>query len=114
MRRKAFLSIREAADILGIGDRASINEIRSRYRALVKEWHPDISDHEPEDSHAAMIRLNEAYDVLMQYCINYEFSFRNEDLANVPEPDPLAAWMEQYGDDPIWGPYRSRRKKYRK
>ena len=100
-------ALREAADILGIADRASINEIRSRYHALVKEWHPDVSQHGPEDTHKTMIRLNDAYDVLMSYCTQYEISFRPENLRQTTETGPMDSWMEQYGDDPIWGPFRS-------
>jgi hypothetical protein len=64
MTARASLSIRDAADILGIAEQASINEIRSRYHALVKEWHPDVSDYDSEDTHNTMIRLNHAYDIL--------------------------------------------------
>jgi pantothenate kinase len=107
MTARSSLSIREAADILGIADQASINEIRSRYHALVKEWHPDVSDHEPEDTHNKMIRFNDAYDTLIEYCMQYEFSFRPEDLIQNARTDPVNSWMERYGDDPIWGPRRS-------
>jgi len=69
MTARASLSIRDAADILGIAEQASINEIRSRYHALVKEWHPDVSDYDSEDTHNTMIRLNDAYDILTGYCL---------------------------------------------
>ncbi len=65
MTARSSLSIREAADILGIAQQASINEIRSRYHALVKEWHPDVSDYDSEDTHNTMVRLNDAYDILI-------------------------------------------------
>jgi len=73
-------ALREAADILGIAEQASINEIRSRYHALVKDWHPDVSQHGSEDTHNTMIRLNDAYNILIGYCMQYEISFRPEDL----------------------------------
>jgi len=46
---------------------------------LVKEWHPDVSHTDPGDSHKAMIQVNTAYDTLVRYCMNYEFSFSPED-----------------------------------
>lgn len=104
MTARSSLSIREAADILGIANRATINEIRSRYHTLVKEWHPDVSQHDPEDIHTTMIRINDAYDVLIEYCMNHEFSFRPEDLKDYPAENPVDSWMARYGDDPIWGP----------
>ncbi len=103
MTARSPLSIKDAVDILGITDRASINEIRSRYHALIKEWHPDVSQRDPEDTHTAMIRINGAYDILIDYCMNYEFSFRPEDIRKTTDSGSLDSWMEQYGDDPIWG-----------
>ena len=107
MTARPSLSTREAADILGIAEQASINEIRSRYHALVKEWHPDVSDYDSEDTHNTMVRLNDAYDILIDYCMQVEISFRPEDLMQTTETDPMDTWMERYGDDPIWGPHRS-------
>jgi hypothetical protein len=107
MTARSSLSIREAADILGIANQATINEIRSRYHTLVKEWHPDISQHDPEDTHITMIRINDAYDTLIGYCMQYEISFNPEDLGQTIETAPMDSWMERYGDDPIWGPRRS-------
>lgn len=104
MTARSFLSIQEAADILGIKNQATINEIRSRYHTLVKEWHPDVSQHDPEDTHTTMIRINDAYDVLIEYCMNYEFSFRPEDLNGYTVENSVDSWMARYGDDPIWGP----------
>jgi hypothetical protein len=100
-------TLREAADILGIADRASIHDIRSRYHALVKEWHPDVSQHGSEDTHNTMIRLNDAYNILIGYCMQYEISFRPEDIRDNTIENPIESWMAQYGDDPIWGPRRS-------
>jgi curved DNA-binding protein CbpA len=108
MKGRAALSLREAADILGIGDKASISEIRVRYRELVRKWHPDISEHGQKDTHETMVRLNDAYDLIMNYCLRYEISFRPEDLRQSEGGDPMDTWMERYGDDPIWGPFRSR------
>lgn len=48
-------------EILGISHDATYEEIKSRYRQLVKSIHPDISG---EDSDADMAKINEAYEVL--------------------------------------------------
>jgi hypothetical protein len=107
MTSRSTLSIRDAADILGITNQATMNEIRSRYHALVKEWHPDVSQRDPENTHTTMVRINDAYDVLIEYCMNFEFSFRPEDIGDNVTKNPTDSWMERYGDDPIWGPRRS-------
>lgn len=93
----------EAAKLLGIGNHASLNEIRSRYHERIREWHPDVSQNDPAASHEMMIRLKRAYDLLLDYCMNHSFSFRKEDLARDLEQAPADVWMERFGDDPIWG-----------
>jgi len=95
--------VREAAEVLGIRDRASLNEIRSRYHERIKEWHPDVSQKDPAASHEMTLRLKEAYDLRVDYCMNHTFSFRVEDLAEDLEQSPADYWMNRFGDDPIWG-----------
>jgi DnaJ-class molecular chaperone len=96
-------ALREAAEVLGIGERASLHEIRRKYYEEIKRWHPDVSDQDPAVSHEMTIRLKAAYDLLLDYCMNHVFSFRNEDLAQDLEKNPADYWMERFGDDPIWG-----------
>lgn len=88
---------------LGIGDSASLNEIRGRYHESVKVWHPDVSANDPQKAHEMTIHVKEAYDLLVDYCTNLPFSFRIEDLAESLEVTPDTYWKERFGDDPIWG-----------
>ncbi len=96
-------NLREAADVLGIGEKASLNEIRQKYHEQVRTWHPDVSKKDPAVSHETTIRVKMAYDLLVDYCTNHVFSFRIEDLAQDLEQSPADFWMERFGDDPIWG-----------
>jgi preprotein translocase subunit Sec63 len=96
-------TLREAAEILGIQERASLNEIRIRYYERIKEWHPDVSQKDPAASHEMTIRLKAAYDLLSDYCMNHTFSFRIEELAKGLEKTPVDYWTERFGNDPIWG-----------
>jgi DnaJ-class molecular chaperone len=43
--------LREAADVLGIQERASLNEIRQNYHEQIKKWHPDVSQQDAVLSH---------------------------------------------------------------
>jgi preprotein translocase subunit Sec63 len=95
--------LKEAADLLGISDRASLNDIRSRYHERIKEWHPDVSGKDASVSHEMTIRVKEAYDLLVDYCMNHAFSFRLADLAKDLERNPADYWTERFGEDPIWG-----------
>ena len=49
-------------EILGISQKASKNEIKTRFRKLVKEWHPDKT--KLEKSEKKMAEINKAYEVL--------------------------------------------------
>jgi DnaJ-class molecular chaperone len=95
--------LREAAEVLGIPEHASLNEIRQRYHEQIKTWHPDVSQQEPAVAHEMTIRIKKAYDLLVDYCTNHIFSFRIEDLARDLEQSPADFWMERFGEDPIWG-----------
>lgn len=48
-------------DVLGVSPRASLHEIRSAYRRLVRQEHPDVSS---GASHASISAINEAWNVL--------------------------------------------------
>jgi curved DNA-binding protein CbpA len=39
--------LKEAADMLGILEKASPNEIRQKYHEQIKTWHPDVSTMDP-------------------------------------------------------------------
>ncbi|MBM3275196.1 MAG: DnaJ domain-containing protein, partial [Candidatus Sericytochromatia bacterium] len=59
------VSSRDFYEVLGVGRSASEDDIRSAYRKLVKQWHPDR--HQGGDKARAETKIkeiNEAYDVL--------------------------------------------------
>ncbi|MBR1369984.1 hypothetical protein RJ53_11050 [Methanocalculus chunghsingensis] len=103
MAAQKRLSPRKAANILGLGDAASISQIRTRYHALAREWHPDVSGYESDEAHNGMISLNEAYGVLIDYCLRYEIPFSDEEQVQREDSGYDSAWMDRFGCDPIWG-----------
>lgn len=58
--RSRFAKLKEARKVFGLSDSASLDELRSRYRLLCKQYHPDNGG-EMED----FLRLKESYDILM-------------------------------------------------
>ncbi|MGA2914371.1 MAG: J domain-containing protein [Methanoregula sp.] len=100
---RSTMTIPEAAKVLGITGRVSLNGIHTRFRELVKEWHPDVSQHNSDLSHVTFIRIKEAYDILVEYGMNYELSFRAEDIREGTDYNSREFWMSRFGDDPIWG-----------
>ncbi|GAB6286574.1 MAG: hypothetical protein STSR0009_27750 [Methanoregula sp.] len=89
--------------MFGIHGRASLNRIHTRFRGLVKEWHPDVLQHGPYLSHDVFIRINKVYDILGEYGMNYDLSFRVEDIQKGTDYDSGEFRMIHCGDDPIWG-----------
>jgi hypothetical protein len=96
------MSITEAAEVLGTTGGASLSGIYVRFREPVKEWHPDVSQHDPDLSHVTFIRIKEAYDILVEYCMNFELSFRAEDVRTGTDYEPREFWMTHFGNDPLW------------
>lgn len=72
--------IQRARDVLGIGESATIRQIRSAYRALWQEHHPDIRGEE-SPGHDRFAELKRSYDILMRYCEEYEISFDRKNAA---------------------------------
>lgn len=103
MTTRSTMTIPEAAEVFGISGRPSLNGIHLRFHELVKEWHPDVSQHDAHLSHITFIRIKEAYDILVEYGMNYELSFQAEDIRENTDYDSREFWMRRFGDDPIWG-----------
>jgi hypothetical protein len=92
-----YQDFKNAVEIIQLGERATLMQIRSRHRALVKAHHPDRgSDTDPE----AIRKVNCAYEVLMTYCNGYQFCFSEEEFL---EQTPAERLKRQFGWDPVWG-----------
>jgi len=77
-----FKEIDEARRLLGLGEAATLKEIKSAYRRLASRHHPDkrgsnMHGHSDE----MMKRLNWAYELLMKYCKDYKYMFSEKDVA---------------------------------
>lgn len=82
--------------LLGLGERASLKEIKERYRQLARQHHPDAGGEENQ----AMQEINAAYALLLAYVEDYRFSFAEEEFY---EQQPEERLRRQFGDDPLWG-----------
>lgn len=52
--------------LLGIYRQASIDELKTAYRALARKWHPDLNPDDPQ-AHHRFITLSQAYQVLLEH-----------------------------------------------
>jgi len=93
----SFNEIDEARRLLGLGDTATLKEIKRTYRKLAHRHHPDKhGDDISVDDKQAMQRLNWAYKILTEYCSNYKYPFREEDVART-YPDDVYLRRYVYG-----------------
>ena len=92
-----YRTLQDALAVFGLGERATLKQIKARHRTLAKACHPDRG--ETADP-LAMQRVNAAYKVLLAYCEGYHFCFSEaEFLEQVPEE----RLRRQFGWDPVWG-----------
>jgi curved DNA-binding protein CbpA len=93
-----YQELQQARELLGLGERASLAQIKARYRLLAKQCHPD-GQQQPIDPEAIQ-RLNAAYALLCDYCEDYHYSFSQEDFF---EQNPAERLRWQFATDPLWG-----------
>jgi DnaJ-class molecular chaperone len=91
-----FSEIEEARKLLGLGEAATLKEIKSAYRRLAHRHHPDKRSGSDGAESETMKRLNRAYKLLMDYCKDYKYTFREEDVART------------YPDDKYWESYKNK------
>ena len=93
-----FLEIDEARKILSLGDTATLKEIKATYRRLASHYHPDKHTASGlAETEEMMKRLNRAYKVLEEYCRDYKYSFREEDVARTyPHEEQVRKWRENW------------------
>jgi DnaJ-class molecular chaperone len=91
-----YADLKTSLHLFGLGEHASLREIKARHRALVKRCHPDTGqENDPE-----MIRqVNAAYRVLLDYVAEYRFSFSEEEFY---EQNPEERMWQQFKTDPLW------------
>ncbi len=92
-----FTEINEARRLLGLGEAATQKEIRSAYRRLAHHYHPDKHDSADEENNEMMKKLNRAYKMLMDYCTDYKYSLKEEDVARTyPYEEEMRKWRENW------------------
>ena len=92
-----YADLQKSLRTLGLGERASLQEIKARHRELVKRHHPDTG----HASDPEMIRkVNDAYRIVCGYISAYRFSFAEEEFY---EQNPEERIWQQFADDQLWG-----------
>jgi DnaJ-class molecular chaperone len=97
-----YQDIVDAKDLLNLPERASMEEIKSSYRKLLSQWHPDRCSEEDSGKCNEMTKkIIEAYKTVIIYCNQYKYSFSKEEIKKYLSDEDW--WFERFGDDPVWG-----------
>jgi DnaJ-class molecular chaperone len=87
-----FNEIDRARRLLGLRDAASLDEIRRAYREKASRHHPDKGSEDDEQ----MKEINWAYELLMEYCRRYRFTFTKGDWERAyPEEAYREKWVSE-------------------
>jgi len=76
-----FKQVDEARRLLGLDETATLEEIKQAYRQLSLKYHPDrLQGKEKKHAEETMKKINHARDILLAYCANYRFPFKEKDV----------------------------------
>ena len=93
----SYACFHESLRVLGLGERATLKEIKARHRQLAKRHHPDTGN---VDDQETIRKVNAAYRVLSDYVASYRYSFSEKEFY---EQNPDERLRQQFMADPLWG-----------
>lgn len=92
----SFDTLIKAKTLLGLSDKATLSDIKIRYKNMMRTWHPDKHPDDTDTAHAMSTQINEAYAILLEYCSQYEFNFDEEHLRE-KTLTPQEWWTKKFG-----------------
>ena len=95
-----FQKIDAARILLELPKHATMQELKSNYRVLIRKWHPDRCHENSEKCKEMTTRIIAAYRIISEYCKNYKFSFSKKEVSKYLSAEEW--WMERFGHDPLW------------
>jgi len=99
MDKLNYNDIDEARKLLGLDESATIREIKDSYRRLAKLYHPDKNNTAAKTDDEMIKKLNGAYKVLLDYCSDYKFSFKEDAVARTyPYEEKMRKWSDNWFD----------------
>jgi len=96
-----YQDIIEAKELLNLPERVSMEEIKSNYRQLIMQWHPDKCNDNDDKCNEMTKKLTAAYKIVILYCNQYKYSFAKEEIKRYLSAEYW--WFERFGNDPLWG-----------
>ena len=86
----------KAKTLLGLHEKATLSEIKFRYKNLMQIWHPDKHPHDIDKATQMSAQINDAYKNLLEYVKNFEFPFDEETLRD-RSLTPEEWWQRKFG-----------------
>ena len=83
--------------LLGLRETPTLKEIKQTYKNLMKEWHPDKHKDNVYAATQMSMQINEAYEIIMDYCNSYEYSF-DENSIKKATYTPQEWWHDKFGN----------------
>lgn len=100
MSRDKWRQVTAARELFGLGERATVTEVKQAYRRLSKAHHPDTAS-EDEEERVAMHEITAAYQALLRHCEQYPIPLCREESDQPLDGEDW--WMDRFGQDPLWG-----------
>ena len=98
---KKYEQVNAARIMLDLPERATMEEIKSSYRTLIRKWHPDKCEEDVEQCREMTTNIITAYRILNDYCRNYKFSFSKGEVSKYLSAEEW--WFERFGKNPFLG-----------
>ncbi|MDQ7044366.1 MAG: J domain-containing protein [Sulfurimonas sp.] len=93
----SFEKLIKAKTLLGLRETASLKEIKLSYKNLMKKWHPDKHRDNVKQATTMSVSINEAYEILLEYCNHYEYDFSEEKIKR-DYITPAQWWHDKFGE----------------
>lgn len=109
MNSREWQRIEQAALVLGLGDHATLIEIKKAFHRLSKLHHPDTGHSTDSEQ---IYKITAAYDILSHYCHEFRYPLRqrHQDEQELDIHDPEDWWQARFGEDPVWGGKKRKRR----
>jgi len=87
----------KSKSLLGLRETSTLKEIKNKYKLLMKKWHPDKHKDDVDKATKMSMQINEAYEVIMEYCNTYEYSFEEESIKK-SSYTPAQWWNDKFAE----------------
>ena len=94
------VTLKKAREILGLGEKATREEIKAAYRREAGLWHPDrAAEGAQAQYHARMQQVNAAYQIIVKFIEHYQYH-----LTDAEAPEDAQKWWSDRFCTGVWGP----------